>query len=173
VTREKAREGQDGAVQLALPSIGNGDNATLMAEGQATLFKLYAVCTTLTGPADEIIWWHRARCGASEQAHTTMKRDLAGGVMPCDRFGANAAWWAIMVLAYNLTTVMKNVVLGAGWRRREMKALRLHVIHVAGRIVRHARRLYVKVSAAAHQILRSACERIEALVPAPPAAGTT
>lgn len=173
VTREEAREGQDGAVQLALPNIGNADNATLKANGKPTLFKLYAVCTTLTGPADEILWWHRARCGASEQAHTTMKRDLAGGVMPCDRFGADAAWWAIMVLAYNLTTVMKNVVLGDGWRRREMKALRLRVIHVAGRIVRHGRRLYVKVSAAAHQLLRSACERIEALVRRPPKAEAT
>lgn len=168
VTREEAREGQDGAVQLALPSIGDGDSATLTADGKPTLFKLYAVCTTLTGPADEIIWWHRARCGASEQAHTTMKRDLAGGVMPCDRFGANAAWWAIMILAYNLTTIMKNVVLGGGWRRREMKALRLHIIHVAGRLIRRARQLYVKVSAPAHELFRAASERLEAFALPPP-----
>ena len=173
VTREKVREGQNGAVQLALPSIGNADKVTLTADGTSNLFKLYAVCTTLSWPADEIIWWHRARCGASEQAHTTMKRDLAGAVMPCDRFGANAAWWAIMVLAYNLVTVLKSVVLGDGWRRREMKALRLHVIHVAGRIVRHGRQLFVKVSAAAYKLLNSASERIEALGVGPPEANTT
>lgn len=173
VTREEAREGQDGAVQLALPSIGNGDNATLTVDGKKNLFKLYAVCTTLDGPVDEIIWWHRARCGASEQAHTTMKRDLAGGVMPCDRFGANAAWWAIMILAYNLTTFMKSVVLGGAWRRREMKSLRLHVIHVAGRIVRHGRQLYVKLSAVAHKLISSASERIQALGLGPPEPNTT
>jgi hypothetical protein len=33
-----------------------------------------------------------------------MKEDLAGGRLPSSRFGANAAWWGIMVLAFNLNS---------------------------------------------------------------------
>ena len=168
VTREKARKGQDGAVQLALPGVGCADEATLPVDGEQALFKLYAVCTTKSGPAEEIIWWHRGRCGASEQAHTTMKRDLAGGVMPCDRFGANAAWWAVMLLAYNLNTAMRCVVLGGSWRHRKLKALRFNFIHVAGRIVHHAGQIRIKVGSTAHALLSRVRSRIFALAhPAP------
>ncbi len=31
-----------------------------------------------------------------------MKEDLAGGKLPLDDFGENAAWWWIMILAMNL-----------------------------------------------------------------------
>jgi len=168
VTREVARQGQDGAVQLALPGIGTANGTTMNADGTSKLFKLYAVCTTLKGAADELIWWHRARCGDSEQAHTTMKADLAGGVMPCDEFGANAAWWTVMQLAYNLHSVMKTVVLGKSWRRRKLKAIRYHFIHVAGRVVRHGGQISLKVGAVAHQLLGRARRRIAALSIPPP-----
>jgi hypothetical protein len=35
---------------------------------------------------------HRERCGKSEEAHSVLKEDLAGGQMPSNLFGANAAW---------------------------------------------------------------------------------
>ena len=46
--------------------------------------------------------------------------DLAGGRMPSGLFGANAAWWTIMIwtimiLAHNLNAVMKRLVLGPAW----------------------------------------------------------
>ena len=33
-------------------------------------------------PGAELIKWHYARCGKSEQAHAIMKNDLAGGILP-------------------------------------------------------------------------------------------
>ena len=44
-----------------------------------------------------------------------LKEDLAGGRMPSGKFGANAAWWAIAVLAFNLNSAMKWLVLGGQW----------------------------------------------------------
>ena len=35
--------------------------------------------------------------------------------MPSGLFGANAAWWTIMILAHNLNAVMKRLVLGPAW----------------------------------------------------------
>ena len=44
---------------------------------------------------DGVIWWLRERCGKSEEVHSALKSDLAGGQMPSGLFGANAPWWAL------------------------------------------------------------------------------
>jgi hypothetical protein len=94
-------------------------------------------------PGDQVIWWLRERCGKSEEVHAVMKTDLAGGRMPSGLFGANAAWWTIMILAHNLNAVMKRLVLGPAWVARRMKALRFALINLPGRIIRHGRRLII------------------------------
>jgi hypothetical protein len=60
---------------------------------------------------------HRERCGMSEEAHSVLKEDLAGGQMPSNLFGANAAWWTISILAHNLNVLMKRLILGIDWMR--------------------------------------------------------
>ena len=69
--------------------------------------------TNRTLAGDEVIWWSRQRCGKGEEVHSVLKSDLAGGRLPSRLFGANAAWWAIAVLAFNLSSAMKR--LGVGW----------------------------------------------------------
>lgn len=91
------------------------------------------------------IWWYRARCGKSEEVHAVMKHDLAGGCLPSGRFGANAAWWAIMVLAHNLTAAMKRLVLGPAWAAKRLKALRFALITLPGHVIRHGRRLIIRL----------------------------
>jgi phage tail sheath gpL-like len=50
-----------------------------------------------------------------------MKSDLAGGQMPAALFGVNAAWWAIVVLAFNLNALMTHLVLPEGWASKRRK----------------------------------------------------
>ena len=97
-------------------------------------------------PGQELIRWHRERCGKSEEDHAVMKDDLAGGRLPSGNLGANAAWWAIMLLAFNLHAAMKRIVLGGEWAQKRMKAMRCKLIHVPGRVVRHARGLLIRLS---------------------------
>jgi len=78
-----------------------------------------------------------------------MKSDLAGGQLPSGLFGANAAWWALMILAHNLNTAMKRLVLGKDWATKRMKALRFRLIGLPGRVVRHARKLIIRLGASA------------------------
>ena len=77
-----------------------------------------------------------SRCGKSEEAHSIMKEDLAGGKLPSGLFGANAAWWQIMILAFNVNSAMKRLVLGESWVNRRMKAIRFWLINVPGRVLR-------------------------------------
>jgi hypothetical protein len=38
-----------------------------------------------------VIWWLRERCGKSEEVHSAMKSDLAGGQLPSGLFIAGLA----------------------------------------------------------------------------------
>jgi hypothetical protein len=115
------------------------------------VYKLHAVITNRQLAGDDIIRWYRERCGKSEEAHSVMKEDLAGGQLPSKHFGVNAAWWAVMILALNLNVAMKRLVLGAvdkSWRSRRLKAIRFLFIALPGRVVNHARELCIKVGGA-------------------------
>jgi hypothetical protein len=109
-------------------------------------YKLFGVVTNrLQIPGDDLIRWHRERCGNSEKAHAIMKDDLAGGKLPSADFGVNAAWWAVMILSMNLNVAMKRLVLGGQWAARRMKAVRLHLIALPGQVIHHARQLIVRL----------------------------
>ncbi len=133
-------------------------------------FKLFGVVTNMDLPGGELIWWHRERCGRSEAVHAVMKDDLACGRMPSGKFGANAAWWAAMVLAYNVASALKRLVLGGAWATRRMKALRFGFINVAARLVHHARTTVLRVCSRhpAFALLCDARQAITALAQAPP-----
>ena len=60
-----------------------------------------------------LLEWHREKAGTIEAAHAVIKNELAGGVLPCGRFGANAAWLRFAVLAFNVLTALKRLALPA------------------------------------------------------------
>jgi hypothetical protein len=109
-------------------------------------YKLFGVVTNLDWEAGEVIRFHDARSGKCEEAHKVLKEDFAGGKMPSNEFGANSAWWQIAVLAMNIASAMKRVVLGGVWANRRMKAVRFLLISVPGRVVEKARQLYLRLS---------------------------
>jgi len=117
-----------------------------IAYSQHERYKLFGIVTNRDIPGDELIGWHRQRCGKSEEAHAIMKQDLAGGQLPSNDFGENAAWWAIMILAFNLSSAIRRLVLGSGWAKKRMKAIRFAIINLPGRVVRHARKLVIRLT---------------------------
>jgi hypothetical protein len=131
--------------------------------------KLFGIVTNCKEAGDAVIWWHRERCGDSEQAHAVVKSDLAGGQLPSQVFGANAAWWAISLLAHNLTAVMQLLALGQAWVGKRMKAMRFRLIGLPGRVIRHARQLIIRLGgeAAALPIIIQARQTICRLAAVP------
>jgi hypothetical protein len=110
-----------------------------------TRYKVTGIVTNRDIPADDLIWWYRRRCGKSEEVHAVMKEDLAGGRLPSGKFGVNAAWWQIMILAFNLNSAMKHLVLGGDWVNKRLKAIRFWLINLPGRVVEHARGLVIRL----------------------------
>jgi len=111
-----------------------------------TQYKLFGLVTNMDWEGEQLIHWHHKRCGKSEEAHAVMKEDLAGGKLPSGKFGENAAWWAIMVRAHNLNTAMKDLVLQDSWVSKRMKAIRFHLINLPGRVIEHARELFIRLA---------------------------
>jgi len=111
-----------------------------------TQYKLFGIVTNMDWEGGKLIDWHHERCGKSEEAHAVMKEDLAGGKLPSGKFGENAAWWWIMVLAHNLNAAMKRLVLQGSWVTKRMKAVRFHLINLPGRVMEHARGLIVRLA---------------------------
>jgi len=109
-------------------------------------YKLFGVVTNLDWDGNEVIRFHDGRCGKCEEAHKVLKEDFAGGKMPSNEFGANAAWWQIAILAMNIASAMKRVVLGGVWANRRMKAIRFLLINVPGRVLEKARQLHLRLS---------------------------
>jgi hypothetical protein len=108
-------------------------------------YKLFGLVTNMDWDGEKLIHWHRKRCGKSEEAHSVMKGDFAGGQLPSGDFGENAAWWWIMILAMNVNTIMKRLVLGGSWATRRMKAIRFSLITIPGRIVERSRELIIRL----------------------------
>ncbi len=163
--------------QQLLPTIADIDEQQKLPFQTITLsqqrYKLHGLVTNIgmnefsTG---QIVEWLHDRCGYSEQAHSIMKRDFAGSSLPSKYFGANAAWWWMMILALNVTQTLKLLALGARGSTKRMKALRFSLFNIPGRVIEHARQLIIRIAKGhpSFQWLLDIRRRIAALVsPAP------
>jgi hypothetical protein len=130
-------------------------------------YKIFGVVTNRDMDGNELVNWLHGRCGKSEEAHAVMKEDLAGGKLPSSDFGENAAWWGIMILAFNLNSAIKQLALGGSWATKRMKAIRFALINLPGRIIEHARHLIIRLARnhPSFPLLIEARQRIMRLAP--------
>lgn len=99
-----------------------------------------------------LIQWHREKAGTIEGVHDVVKNELAGGVMPCKYFGANAAWLRLAIISHNVLTALKRLALPAELLRARPKRLRFLIFNTAGRLVHHARSVMLRLAASLEQI---------------------
>ena len=93
----------------------------LFADGSAA--KHFAVATNeWNWSSKKLLEWHREKAGSIEALHHVLKNELAAGVMPCGRFGANAAWLRFAVLTHNVLTALKRIALPEPWLRARPEA---------------------------------------------------
>ena len=106
----------------------------------------HAVATNrpMSESAQEVIWRHNGR-GESENWHKELKIGFGMEQMPCGQIQANAMFFAIGVLAYNLNIVLKADLLPDPYRRSTIATLRWQIYRVAGKLVRHGRRWTLKI----------------------------
>lgn len=152
--------------QLPLPGHEETANDGESAEtSSGEPYKIRGIVTNRTIDGNELVQWYRQRCGKSEEVHAVMKEDLAGGKLPSGDFGANAAWWGMMLLALNLNAAMKRLALPQSWARKRLKAIRFGFINLAGQVRERSRQIEILLSPRqpALSLLRQVRERIAQL----------
>ena len=97
--------------------------------------------------SEQLIRWHWGKAGTIEHVHRVLKDELGAGVMPSGRFGANAGWFRINALVFNILTVLKRRALPERFRDARPKRLRFEVFTVPGKLAVHQSRLSVHASA--------------------------
>src|SRR6516165_554717 len=131
---------------------------------EATRYCYHAVASNRQESASEVIWKHNGR-GQCENWHKELKIGIGMEQMPCGEFEANAMYFAIGVLAYNLAQLLKRRVLPESYRTATVATLRWKLYRLAGKLVRHARgwMLQIKADVEKWRLLESARRRCAAL----------
>ncbi len=136
--------------------------------GDGSAVKHFAVVSNLwTWSAPRLLEWHRQKAGTIEMVHDVLKNELAAGVLPCGRFGANAAWLRLAVLAHNVMTALKRLALPPELLAARPKRLRFLIFNTAGRLVHHARQTVLRLAATRERLAEWIEARQLLWVPAP------
>ena len=80
--------------------------------------------------------------------------------MPCGTTKANAVYFRIGVLAYNLFKLFKMVALPKDWAKHTVQTLRWKFYQTAGKVVMHAGQLWFKIKTASLQFFEEVRMRI-------------
>jgi len=115
---------------------------------------------------EELLDWQRGKAGTVEHLHHVLGNELAAGVYPSARHGANAAWLRLQVLTHNLLELLKKLALPLEYHNARPKRLRFAVFTHFGRVVSHAGQMLLKIASIAwEKLLRLAYRRVLALDP--------
>ena len=95
--------------------------------------------------AEETVRWYNRRGETSENRLKELKIGFGMERMPCGEVEANAVFFRIGVLAYNLFVLFKLLALPSAWRRYQVQTVRWRLYQVAGKVVRHAGSLFLKI----------------------------
>lgn len=115
-------------------------------EGLKKSDRYEVIVTNMKWQGDRLIRWHYERAGSIEHMNDRIKNDVAGGVLPCGEFGANAAWWRIQCIALNLIRALQLHVLPEELSQCRLKRLRFLLFCIAGKVVKTGRQIILKLT---------------------------
>jgi hypothetical protein len=107
--------------------------------------KYLAVVSNKQQPAEQIVRWHWEKAGTIEHVHDETKNGLGGGTLPCEQFGANAAWYRLSTISYNVLTAIRRQALPPEMHNAKAKRVRFLLFNVAATLITHSRYLVARI----------------------------
>lgn len=112
----------------------------------------HAIATNREEGAEEVIKLHNQR-GQVENYIKELKSGFGMEWMPCGETYANAVFFRIGVIAYNLFLAMKLLALPPWYRTFTISTMRWRLYQIAGAVVKHAHQLLLKLVAPLNKII--------------------
>ena len=104
--------------------------------------------------SEEIIKLHRQRGETSENKIKELKNGFNMSYLPTSNTQANAFYFAIGTLAYNLFLLFKQI-LDSNMQKHTVKTIRYKLYNIAGKVVSHAREITLKVNEQFKELLQN------------------
>ncbi len=95
--------------------------------------------------AEATVRWYNRRGETSENRIKELKIGFGLERLPCGTLEANAVFFRIGVLAYNLFVLFKLLALPRAWQTFQVRTVRWRLYQIAGKVVTHARMMFLKV----------------------------
>ena len=164
IPKEKYREYGNAFVSETVHIMNKSTNpfrlVVLKRPTQGSLFekeesKYFAVASNREESAEETLEFYHQRGERSENRIKELKIDFGMERMPCGQFEANAMYFGIGVLAYNLYEMFINLALPLQFHRKRAMTIRFNIYNVAARVVTTSRQIYLKVSKAFYELFEN------------------
>ena len=158
VIQRKAIKGQ-----IELDTEGPADSTEITDQG-------YIYRSIVTNQADwtdsKIIHWYNQRGEDSENRIKELKLDFGGDVLPCSDFAANALYFMISALSFNLLALMR-LFLPEELAHHRAGTIRWRLYAIAGKIVKTGRQIFIQMKDKHRVLLEAVLSRIRMIEPVP------
>ena len=111
----------------------------------------HVIATNREEKAEEVIALHDQR-GQAENFIKELKEGFGMEWMPCGQTDANAVFFRIGVISYNLFQAMKLLSLPPWWRTSTIATARWRLYQTAAQVVHHAHQVLLKLAATGDKI---------------------
>ncbi len=150
-----------GQVELALDTADSGEQ--MVSQGYIYRF----IATNQDDWSNsQIIHWYNQRAEDSENRIKELKLDFGGGTLPCSDFNANALYFLISALSFNLFALMRQLLPEALASHRAM-TIRWRLYAIAAKVVKTGRQLFVKLQSKHQTLLEQVLAALRKFDPPP------
>jgi hypothetical protein len=111
-----------------------------------------AIAASMAGKAQEVLEWYNRRGESSENRIKDLKIGFGMERMPCGQTVANAVFFRIGAIAYNIYRLFVLKTLDVSWHKHQVQTVRWRLYQTAGKVVNHANRVYLKVRRGFHAL---------------------
>ena len=100
----------------------------------------------------QIIHWYNQRAEDSENRIKELKLDFGGDTLPCSDFNANALYFLIAALSFNLFALMRKLLPEEMAHHRAI-TIRWRLYAMAAKVVKTSRQVFIKLKTKHHALL--------------------
>ena len=115
----------------------------------------------------DILHFYQLRGEYSENNIKELKHGFKANYMPSGKLEANATFFRIQTIAYNLSILFKQLVLGPEFTKAKIDTVRLHVYQIPAKLITTGRKLLLAVPRVYYKLIQNIRNNILLLEPSP------